>query len=63
MYFVLYDLNDNVIAYYDNLNEFADSFNYLVRELRRKFNNSKEDFVYCDIDNTRFKLFRFEECV
>lgn len=63
MYFVLYDLNDNVIAYYDNLNEFAVAFNYLVRELRRKFNNSKEEFVFCDIDNCRYKLFKFEDYI
>ena len=63
MYFVLYDLNDNIICYFDNDIEFSVYSGLRVKDINYKFRHAMYDFVYCDIENTRFKLFRFEDCV
>ena len=62
-YYVLYDLNDNVVAYYDDLSEFSSIFNYFLKELNRKFKKSMSNYIYCDIDSQRYKLYKFKECI
>lgn len=56
MYFVLYDLNDNIIAYFDCLEELAIFFNRRVRQLRYEF--KERDFIYIQ-DNNVFKVYKF----
>lgn len=57
-YFILYDLNDYCIGYFDNFEELAKITNYKVRELVKLFNRSL-GFIYIDIDNKRYKLYTF----
>ena len=57
-YFVLYDMNDNLICYFDNYKELA---NYTRRPLKKiAFSFSKlVDFIYIVIDNQRYKLYTY----
>lgn len=61
-YYVIYDLNDNIIAYCDNLDELSKCINRRKRELKYRFKN-KDIFqvqmpfvfnVYKFIDNDWF---------
>lgn len=58
-YFVLYDLNDNLIAYFDTLIEFKSQFHYEIKELNRKFKNSRSNFILFNIENKKYKLYKF----
>ncbi len=58
-YFVLYDLKDNVICYFENINEFSNRFNYPLKEINRKYRNSKNDFINLIIDKKHYKLYSF----
>ena len=58
-YYVLYDLNDNLIGYFDSLIEFKNKFGYPVYELNRKFKNGKSNFIFFNIENKKYKLYKF----
>jgi len=58
-YFVLYDNNDYIVCYFDNIREFAFKYNYQYYELRRKFKNSKTNFINLILDNVEYKLYSF----
>lgn len=58
-YFILYDFEDNIVCYIDSLNEFKLKFNYPVYELNRKFKNSKSNFILFNIENKKYKLYKF----
>ncbi len=58
-YFVLYDIDDNLVSYYDNLLEFTSKFNYPIKEINRKYKNSLFNYIFLDIDNLRYKLYAF----
>lgn len=58
-YYVLYDLNDNIICYFSTLLEFASKFGYGVKELNRKYRKSS-NFINLRIDNVSYKLFAFK---
>lgn len=58
-YFVLYDLNDNIISYFNDIKEISVNYNYEVKELNRKFRNSLFDYIILCIDNHNYKLYKF----
>ena len=59
-YYVLYDLNDNVVCYFDSLFEFSGKFGYPIKELNRKYRNSLNNTINLVIDNICYKLFCFK---
>ena len=61
MYYVLYDLEDNIICYFNTLIEFCAKFNYSNKEINRKFRNSHTNYIYVDILDCRFSLFAFKD--
>lgn len=58
-YYVLYDMNDNIICYFNTLLEFATKFGYEIKELNRKYRKNN-DFINLNIDSISYKLFVFE---
>lgn len=59
-YFVLYDVNDNIICYIDNIYELVNYLpNYRLRDIKRRFLNSKFGYIGIVIDNVIYKLYRF----
>lgn len=57
-YFVLYDMNDNIVCYIENFEELRKYLpNYRVRDIRRRFLNNS--FIKIVFDNTMFKIYKF----
>lgn len=57
-YFVLYDMNDNIICYIENFEELRKYLpNYRVRDIRRRFLNNS--FIKIIFNNTMFKIYKF----
>lgn len=55
-YFVLYDLNDNVVCYFDNFAELSKIINYPSWKLARRF-EIFGNLINVTIDNKDYKLF------
>lgn len=58
-FYVLYDLNDNIIVYLDNINELSNFTGLRVKDINYKFKNSLLDFIYVVFDNTKYKVCKF----
>lgn len=57
-YYVLYNMNDDIIGYFDNFNELTKIINYRIQDLVkqfRKFGNCLKIVV----DNEFYKLYTF----
>lgn len=58
-YFILYDLNDSIICYFDNFSELSKVLNYRLCDLVHEYNRNKTDNIVVIIDNTKYKLATF----
>ena len=58
-YFVLYDLNDNIVCYYDNYNELLKVLAYDLRNLVFEYNRNKTNIINVIINNKKYKLATF----
>ena len=58
-YYVMYDLEDNLFCYYSNILELTSKLNYQVKEINRKFKKSKGNVININVDNLRFKVYKF----
>ena len=54
--FVLYDLNDQVICYFQNFNELSKYINYKVYDLAYKFKEHGSNIIKIIIENKEYKL-------
>ena len=57
--FVLYDLDDNIICYFDNYNELSKYINYTPRKLAYEFNFRNTNIINIVIDNKMLRLATF----
>ena len=60
-YFVLYDLNDNIICYYDSFVELYKIINYKLSDLVREYNRNHTNILTVIVDNKKYKLATFED--
>lgn len=58
-YFVMYDLFDNLVCYYSNIYELTTKLHYQVKEIKRKFKNSKSNVININVNNVRYKVYKF----
>lgn len=58
-FFVLYDINDNIIAYFDNFVELSKLFNYRLCDLVFQYNKNHTDIIPIIIENKKYKLATF----
>lgn len=58
-YFILYDLNDNIVCYYDNFNELNKKINISITYLIRELNRNKTNIKIIEINNKKYKLATF----
>lgn len=58
-YFVMYDLFDNLVCYYSNIYELTTKLHYQVKEINRKFKNSKSNVININVNNSRYKVYKF----
>lgn len=60
-FFILYDLNDNIICYFDNFKELSRIFNYKVTDLVHEFNRHSSDRIIVVINNSKYRLVTFTD--
>ena len=58
-FFVLYDINDNIIAYFDSFVELSKIFNYRLCDLVFQYNKSHTDIITIIIGNKKYRLATF----
>lgn len=58
-YFVLYDLDDNIICFYENFAELSKILVYQLRNLVFEYNRNKTNIITVIIDNKKYKLATF----
>jgi len=58
-YFVLYDLNDDIICYFDSFNDLSRILNYRLSDLVHEYNRNKTNNIIVIINNTKYKLATF----
>lgn len=57
--FILYDLNDEIVCYFDNFTELSKYINYRLSNLVQKYNLNQSDVIPIIIDNKTYKLATF----
>lgn len=60
-FYVLYDSCDYPICVFGSLLEFSIKFDYEIREIRRKFNNTNQNFVNLLINHNVYVLYKFKK--
>lgn len=55
-YFVLYDLNDEIVCYFNDFIELSKYLNYKYKRLIQEFNNSNSNIINVIIDNKKYEL-------
>lgn len=58
-YFILYDLDDFIVCYFDNFKELSKVFKYSVSDLVHEFNRYDTDRLIVIIHNTKYRLVTF----
>lgn len=58
-YFILYDLKDNILCYYDNFKELSKIINYRLSDLVHEYNRNKTNIINIIIDKEKYKLATF----
>ena len=58
-YFVLYDLNDNIICYFDNFYELSKYLDYQLRNLVYQYNATASNIITVIIQKRKYKLATF----
>lgn len=56
-HFVIYDINDNIIAYIESFDELSSFTQLRKRQLKYKLKN--KDFIYYIYDNSYRKIYKF----
>lgn len=60
VYFVLYDMHDNIICYLDNVVELSKLIKVPRYKLNYYFRNNNENgYVYVNVDNHLCKLYKY----
>lgn len=58
-FFVLYDLNDEVVCYFDNFQELSNHINQRLYDLVYEYKRHKSNVITIIIDNKKYKLATF----
>ena len=60
MYYVIYDLKDNVIAYLETKIELSLFTGLRIKDINYKFSHSHNNFINCLVDNKFLKVYCFK---
>lgn len=59
MYYVIYDLNDNIVAYIDSKIELSLFTGLRLGDINYKFKKSNNGFINCVVDHKFLKVYCF----
>ena len=59
MCYVLYNSDNDIISYYDDIEEVCFKLKYEKKEISRKFKNSLLDYITLHIENKTYFLYKF----
>lgn len=60
-YFILYTLDDYIVAYFDNFKELSKILKYKANDLVHEFNRHGSDTLIVVVNNTKYKLVTFTD--
>ena len=58
-YFVLYDVNDEIICLFNDFDELSKYLNYKLYDLVHEYNRFKSNIINIEIDRKKYKLATF----
>lgn len=58
-FYIIYDLNDNIVAYIDTKNELSAYTGLRIKDINYKFKHSLFDYIFFDVFNNRYKIYKF----
>lgn len=58
-FFVLYDMNDNIVSYFDNFEDLSKILKYVLKDLVHQYNRNNTDIITVIIGNKKYKLATF----
>lgn len=58
-YFIVYDINDFVVCYLNNIYELCVFSGLRIKDVNYKFNHVKDNVININVDNLRFKVYKF----
>ena len=58
-FFVLYDMNDNIVSYFNDFEELTKVLNYVLKDLVHQYNRNETDIITVIIGNKKYKLATF----
>lgn len=59
-YFVMYDMHDNLICYFETYRELLNELKILKKHLVEKFKKAK-DFIVVVLNFKKYKIYKFEK--
>lgn len=58
-YYVIYDLNDNVVAYCDDIVELINFTKLRLKDIHYKFRKNSFNYVFIIINKKKYKIYKF----
>ena len=60
MYFVCYDLDDNLICFLNDINEFHLFTGIRIKDINYRFDSSPNDYIKSIVNDKMYKFYRFQ---
>ena len=58
-YFVVYDIEDNIVCYLDNIYDFNSFTGIRIKDIMYRFKKTKSHFISIKRDNQTLKIYKF----
>lgn len=59
MFYICYDLNDNLVCFLNDIYELSLFIKSPIKEINRKFKNAKTNYILSDVNSKRYKFYRY----
>ena len=59
MYFICYDMEDNLICLLNDINELAIFLHMPIKEINRKYRNSVTNYIVSIVNDKKYKFYQF----
>lgn len=59
MYFIVYDVNDFIVCYLDNISDLCNFSGLRKKDVNYKFKLSKYNVININVDKSRYKVYKY----